>query len=154
MWWTWKTTISWNAPYTLWIRQDQWWLDPIQGLGSVQSHRLLIPPQSDVSQWYQFCYRSLGSLFGPPQWLSTVQKCQGHVQHYWCYTPRKCSLAEFYYELQRISTRNPLFVHKMIGNPEFKHEFEYTPYHGFSVDGQHYFENLMSGNWAWKQAVS
>ena len=47
-----------------------------------------------------------------------------------------------------------LLVHKMIGNPEFKHEFEYTPYHEFSTDGQHHFENFMLGDWAWKQAVS
>ena len=47
-----------------------------------------------------------------------------------------------------------LLVHEMIGNPEFKHEFEYTPYHEFSADGQHRFENFMSGDWAWKQAVS
>ena len=46
-----------------------------------------------------------------------------------------------------------LLVHEMIGNPDFKHEFEYMPYHEFSADGQHPFENFMSGDWAWKQVA-
>ena len=37
-----------------------------------------------------------------------------------------------------------LLVHKMIGNPEFKGEFDFTPYQKYSADGQHCFENFMS----------
>ena len=51
--------------------------------------------------------------------------------------------------------RDPrLLVHEIIGNPEFKHKYEYMPYYEFSADGQHCFENFMLGDWAWKQAVS
>ena len=47
-----------------------------------------------------------------------------------------------------------LLVHKMIGNLEFKDDFDFTPYQEYSMDGQHRFEDFMSGDWAWKQAVS
>ena len=47
-----------------------------------------------------------------------------------------------------------LLIQKMIGNPEFNGKFEFTPYQEYSVDSKHCFENLMSGDWAWKQVVS
>ena len=51
--------------------------------------------------------------------------------------------------------RDPrLLVHEMIGNPEFKDNFDFTPYQEYSMDGRHRFEDFMSGDWAWKQAVS
>ena len=42
----------------------------------------------------------------------------------------------------------------MISNPDFTGEFDFTPYQGYSTDGQHWFEDFMLGDWAWKQAVS
>lgn len=47
-----------------------------------------------------------------------------------------------------------LLIQKMIANPEFKDQFDFTPYQEYSVDGQHHFENFISGDWAWKQVVS
>lgn len=50
--------------------------------------------------------------------------------------------------------RDPrILVQNMISNPEFDGEFDYAPYHEYSADNQHRFEDFMSGNWAWKQAV-
>lgn len=49
--------------------------------------------------------------------------------------------------------RDPLSViRSMISNPDFKGQFDYAPYREFE-GGQRCLEDLMSGNWAWKQAV-
>ena len=51
--------------------------------------------------------------------------------------------------------RDPhLLIQEMIANPEFKGQFDFTPYQEYSTDGQHRFQDFMSGDWAWKQAVS
>lgn len=48
---------------------------------------------------------------------------------------------------------NPLLVvERILANPDFKNELDYVPYHEY-VGGVHRFQNFMSGNWAWKQAV-
>jgi hypothetical protein len=51
--------------------------------------------------------------------------------------------------------RDPLtLVHNMLSNPDFKDEFDYAPYQEYDRDGNHRFQDFMSGNWAWKQCVS
>jgi Plavaka transposase len=45
-------------------------------------------------------------------------------------------------------------VHNMISNPDFDSGFHYAPFQEYDVHGAHRFSDLMSGNWAWKQAVS
>lgn len=47
-----------------------------------------------------------------------------------------------------------LLVQEMLANPDFAGEFDFAPYQEYSADGQHRFENFMSGDWAWEQAVS
>ena len=47
-----------------------------------------------------------------------------------------------------------LLVQEMLANPNFAGEFDFVPYQEYSADGQHHFENFMTGDWAWKQAVS
>ena len=42
----------------------------------------------------------------------------------------------------------------MLANPDFAEDFDYTPEQQFDANGSHRYENFMSGNWAWKQAVS
>ena len=50
--------------------------------------------------------------------------------------------------------RDPcLLIHNLISNPDFKDEFDYMPYHEYDTNGEHQFWDIMSGNWAWKQAV-
>ena len=50
--------------------------------------------------------------------------------------------------------RDPLcIVRSMISNPDFKGQFDYAPYRAFE-DGIRRWTDIMSGNWAWKQAVS
>ena len=39
-------------------------------------------------------------------------------------------------------------------NPDFKDKVNYTPYRQFNKAGKRIWSNFMSGDWAWKQAVS
>ncbi len=43
-------------------------------------------------------------------------------------------------------------VANMIVNPNFDSEFDYAPYQEYHKSN-HRFQNFMSGNWAWRQAV-
>ena len=53
----------------------------------------------------------------------------------------------------KVFFRDPLsVVQSMISNPDFKGQFDYTPYREFEGDERR-LTDLMSGNWAWKQAV-
>ena len=51
--------------------------------------------------------------------------------------------------------RNPrTLVRNILSNSDFDNKFDYAPLQEHDVDGNHRFKNFMSGNWAWKQAVS
>lgn len=51
--------------------------------------------------------------------------------------------------------RDPsLVVKNMLANPDFAGEFDYVPFQERDDKNNHRFEDFMSGNWAWKQAVS
>lgn len=43
-------------------------------------------------------------------------------------------------------------LQELISNPDFRGEFDYVPYHDYNSNG-HQFQDFMSGNWAWRQAV-
>jgi hypothetical protein len=45
-------------------------------------------------------------------------------------------------------------VKNLLSNPDFKDEFDYSPFHEYDADDNHRFQDFMSGDWAWKQAVS
>lgn len=64
----------------------------------------------------------------PPSWMNT-----GHT--IWFREPR-------------------LLFKKMLENPDFQDFFDYAPYRQYDTHGQRRYENFMSGDWAWKQAVS
>ena len=58
-------------------------------------------------------------------------------------------------ETHDIWFRNPRkLIHNIISNPDFESGFDYMPYQECTIDGVHRFGDLMSGNWAWRQAVS
>ena len=45
-------------------------------------------------------------------------------------------------------------VQNMLGNPDFATEIDLRPYHEFSTeDDERQWQDFMSGDWAWKQAV-
>lgn len=41
-----------------------------------------------------------------------------------------------------------------LANPDFKDEIDFSPKRVFDKSGKRKYKDLMSGNWAWKQAVS
>jgi hypothetical protein len=43
---------------------------------------------------------------------------------------------------------------QMIDNPDFDGEFDYAPYVELNRDGNRVWNNVMSGNYAWRQSVS
>ena len=50
--------------------------------------------------------------------------------------------------------RDPkVLIKNIIANTDFDGEFNYAPYCEFSPDGSQRYQNFMSGNWAWDQAV-
>ena len=77
----WGTTTTWNTSFSSWIGQGSRWLDPVQWPGSVWNCRFPLPPEPDVSWWYQYYHMSLVSFSGPTSWFSTFWKCEGTVQH-------------------------------------------------------------------------
>ena len=57
-------------------------------------------------------------------------------------------------EVYEVWFRDPRKVaENMLKNPDFDGVFDPTPYREFTKGGERHFGNLMSGNWAWKQAV-
>ena len=45
-------------------------------------------------------------------------------------------------------------IKNIIADTTFKHAFDYAPYQEFDEDGDQQYKNMMSGNWAYCQAVS
>lgn len=45
-------------------------------------------------------------------------------------------------------------LRNLLGNTDFDNEFDYTPFQEFDENGQHRYQDFMSGNWAWRQAAS
>jgi hypothetical protein len=44
-------------------------------------------------------------------------------------------------------------VNNMLGNPDFRDQFDYSPFREYDGADMRQFENFMSGDWAWQQAV-
>ncbi|KAM6491514.1 hypothetical protein JOM56_013083 [Amanita muscaria] len=89
---------------------------------------------------------------------STIDKIrEGHVpwkRTYFQYTgalpPDPPRWMQEKYELCYRDLR--LLLHKQLSSPDFRDLFDYVPYHLFSDAGDRYWSNLMSAEWAWKQA--
>lgn len=45
-------------------------------------------------------------------------------------------------------------VANMLANPDFDGEMDYAPLQEVDTNGELRYKNLMSGSWAWEQAVS
>jgi hypothetical protein len=46
------------------------------------------------------------------------------------------------------------YKHTLLSNLDFRSNFDYAPFQECTTDGTHHFQDFMSGNWAWTQAVS
>jgi hypothetical protein len=50
--------------------------------------------------------------------------------------------------------RDPrLLVHNLLANADFAGEIDTSPFQEYDANNNHRYQNFMSGNWAWKQAV-
>ena len=50
--------------------------------------------------------------------------------------------------------RDPLtLIHNLLSNSDFDGGFDYSPFQEHDTENNHRYENFMSGNWNWKQAV-
>ena len=55
----------------------------------------------------------------------------------------------------KVYCRDTLAVYRsMLSNTDFNGQFDYTPYREFVGPQKRQWKNLMSGDWAWRQAVS
>ncbi|KAJ6475936.1 hypothetical protein C8R47DRAFT_1181557 [Mycena vitilis] len=56
-------------------------------------------------------------------------------------------------ETYELCTRNSRTVlHQQLANSDFEDKIDYAPYRQYDADGKRVWSNLMSGDWAWKQA--
>jgi hypothetical protein len=66
-----------------------------------------------------------------------------------------CNIPQWMTDKHDVWFRDPLkLVHNMLSNADYKDEFDYAPFQEHNQDGNHQFQDFMSGNWAWKQCVS
>ncbi|KAG2368006.1 hypothetical protein BDR07DRAFT_1448544 [Suillus spraguei] len=75
---------------------------------------------------FMMCYNGIKPQDNIPLWMTTKYDV-------WC--------------------RDPLeLVGNMLTNSNFDGEIKFLPYHDYTTDNKWYWKNLMSGDWAWKQA--
>lgn len=57
-------------------------------------------------------------------------------------------------DTQEVWFRDPReLVRNLLSNTDFNGEFDYMPLQEYDHEGNHRYQNFMSGNWAWRQAV-
>ena len=117
----------------------------------------------DVDTFLDLCIRTGGQLLfsthkelyaaidqltvGDVPWQSfTVQ--------YTSSTDANTSRPKWMSDVHEVFYRDPhLIVREMLANPSFKNGMDFGPYHAFDQEGSRRYEHLMSGDWAWNQAV-
>lgn len=86
------------------------------------------------------------SELGDVPWETSTFRYQGEVPD--------DEVIEWMTTVYEIYYRNPRAVIKnMIANTTFKDAFDYVPYQEFDDDGYRRYQNFMSGDWAFHQAV-
>ncbi|KAH9961210.1 hypothetical protein BJV74DRAFT_787735, partial [Russula compacta] len=86
-------------------------------------------PLSDM-QWESFSVKYDGTLpdSDVPEWMTTNNEV-------WFHDPQK-------------------LIHNMLSNSDFMDKFDYVPFQEYDQDGNHRFQDFMSGNWAWEQCIN
>ena len=85
--------------------------------------------QAGSAPWkvYKICYQGVVPAGIPPKWMTET------------------------YELCTCDSRTVL--HNQLASSEFKGKTNFVPYQQFDSKGRRIWSNLMSADWAWKQAV-
>jgi hypothetical protein len=77
--------------------------------------------------------------------------CSHHFQYN---GPMPPTLPKWMLETYELYARDPrLVLQQQLAMPEFTDKFNPIPYHRFKSTRDRVFSNLMSGDWAWDQAV-
>jgi hypothetical protein len=86
------------------------------------------------------------SDLGDVPWRRTSLQYQGNIPDN--------QIPEWMTAVYEVHYRDPRDVIKnMIADASFKRAFDYVPFQEFDEDGDRRYENLMSGDWAFRQAV-
>jgi Plavaka transposase len=57
-------------------------------------------------------------------------------------------------DVHEVFYRDPkLIACEMLANPSYKDGMDFGPYRAFDEDGARWYKHMMSGDWAWDQAV-
>ncbi|THH19453.1 hypothetical protein EUX98_g8777 [Antrodiella citrinella] len=116
--------------------------------------------------WLMDAFSAFGYASGLPPPFSTVDKLHQHIDstplgdapwHSFTaqYTGLKpdTNIPSWMNAEYDVWCRDPrTVVQNMLANPDFKDEFDAAPYREYDKDNKRQFSNLMSGNWAWRQA--
>ena len=105
------------------------------------NHRELFAAIDGISvgdiPWHSFMvqYRDEDGLGGDRSWSESRPKWMSDVHEVFYRDPRRV-------------------IHQMLANPDYKDSMDFSPYRAFDNDGVRQYQHLMSGDWAWDQAVS
>lgn len=119
-----------NKALDLWAAAVLKYGEEIQWSSAKDLYETIDSVKHGGSPWktYQFRYGGPRPAVGlPPKWMTET------------------------YDLCTRDARQVL--HHQLATPDFRKEFNYVPYRQFNSSGGRVWSNLMSGDWAWKQAV-
>jgi hypothetical protein len=93
-------------------------------------------------------YNAIDSIeIGNAPWQSFAVRYTGEIPEG---EPPPWMLAEY-----DVWCRNPRTVlRNQLANPDFNGEIDLAPKQEIGVDGERRYQDFMSGNWSWRQAVS
>ena len=82
-----------------------------------------------------------------PSWESFKVRYSGEL-------PTRADPPSWMLEEHTIWYRDPKrTIEALLKNPDFRGEMAYSPYREYNNEGKRVYKNLMSGDWAWTQAV-
>lgn len=101
------------------------------------------PPYANHKELYQTID---ATPIGGIPWQSVTLQYDG---------PRPDNTPSWMEDEHTIWFRDPRLLFKnMLENPDFAKHFDYSPQRQYDAKGSRCYQNFMSGDWAWKQAVS
>jgi hypothetical protein len=118
-----------NTALDLWAAQILKYGEDVPWKNAAELYSTIDSIQHGDAPWKVYKIRYQGPLPAgtPPKWITQT------------------------YELCTRDVRTVL--HTQLATTDFKNQFNYTPYRQFNGKGRRVWSNLMSGDWAWKQAV-
>ncbi|KAF7352250.1 C2H2-type domain-containing protein [Mycena venus] len=117
-----------NTALDLWAAQVLKYGEDIPWKNTTQLYETIDSIQHGDTPWkvYKIRYQGPRPAGTPPKWMTeTYELCSRDIR---------------------------TVFHNQLATADFKDQFNYTPYRQFNAKGKRVWSNLMSGEWAWKQA--